>query len=189
MTACNGRFFYLMNTSSADSRYLFDPVRCKPVPSLPEENVRQALLSFLIQELSYPSKQIIVEKGIKSFIPASHPSLSKKIRGRADVLIISPSSYAPPGKSPISFSYPKPLLLIECKAKTITSRSFNQLISYNYFIGAPCLSLVSKSSQMTGFLSPETKTFAFFQGIPSYSQLINFYIDTFSCKSSSQESF
>ncbi|ESN89308.1 type I restriction enzyme HsdR N-terminal domain-containing protein [Chlamydia suis] len=178
-----------MNTSSPEPRYLFDPIRCKPVPSFPEENIRQALLSFLIQELSYPPQQIIVEKGIRSFIPTSRPPLSKKIRGRADVLIVSPSSYTPSGQASFSFAHPKPLLLIECKAQTITSRSFNQLISYNYFIGAPCLSLISKSSQLTGFLSPATKTFAFCQGIPSYSQLINFYIDTFSCSSSSPESF
>ncbi|MBQ8498631.1 type I restriction enzyme HsdR N-terminal domain-containing protein [Chlamydia sp.] len=178
-----------MNTFSPDSQYLFDPIRCKRVSALPEENVRQTLLSFLTQELAYPPKQIIVEKGIKSFLSTSQHPFSKKIRGRADILVISPSSYFPPGEKPFCFSSPKPLLLIECKAKTITSRSFNQLISYNYFIGAPCLSLISQTSQLTGFLSPKTKTFAFFQGIPSYSQLMNFYIDAFSCKSPCPESF
>lgn len=55
-----------MSTPPTDAHCLFDPIRCKPVPPFPEEHVRQALLSFLIQELSYPQQQIIVEKGIKS---------------------------------------------------------------------------------------------------------------------------
>lgn len=178
-----------MSTPPRDAHCLFDPIRCKPVPPFPEEHVRQALLSFLIQELSYPQQQIIVEKGIKSCIPASLPPLPKKMRGRADVLILSPSSYVSSEGASISFPHPQPLLLIECKAKTVTSLSFSQLISYNYFIGAPCLSLISANSQLTGFLSPKTKTFAFYQGIPSYSQLMNFYIHTFSCKSPFPELF
>lgn len=156
---------------------LFDPLRHKILVSTPEEEVRQKLIAFLIEELHYPTNLIIIEKGLATLSPLlqQRPSHYPKKR-RPDLLITTPVTYTTAEGKAYNLGQPHPLLLIECKARVINQRTLNQLLSYNYIIGAPCLAIVCYNKQKTGFLNPKTHLFNFYPGLPSYSQLLTYYL-------------
>ncbi len=161
----------------SDAHCIFDPLRNKAVTSTPEEVVRQQLLMLLTNNLGYPEHLIVVEKGIKTLSPI----LAKKLllqgaRKRPDVLVITPPSYVDSLGRKHELPACQPLLLIECKAEVINSRSINQLVSYNYLIGAPCLALVSRKTQLSGFVNPSSRTVDFSPGLPPYAQALAYYL-------------
>ncbi|BAE81626.1 conserved hypothetical protein [Chlamydia felis Fe/C-56] len=163
-------------TPITDSFKVFDPIRDKILASTPEEKVRQELITFLIEELLYPPSLIIVEKGLKTLFPLLTRKNIRPPRRRTDLLVITPTTYTNLEGKTYNLGNPKPLLLIECKARVINQQTFNQLLSYNYIIGAPCLSVVCYQKQQTGFLNPKTQTLDFYPGLPSYSQLLSYYL-------------
>lgn len=157
---------------------LFDPLRQKTLVSTPEEEVRQQLITFLIEDLHYPPNLLIIEKRLTSLSPLlarQTPRFLKKLR--TDLLVVTPVTYTNPEGKTYHLGQPHPLLLIECKARVINQNTLNQLLSYNYIIGAPCLSIVCHNKQKTGFLNPQTHLFDFYPGLPSYSQLLTYYLD------------
>ncbi|WP_348663697.1 type I restriction enzyme HsdR N-terminal domain-containing protein [Chlamydia vaughanii] len=164
---------------------IFDPIRHKTLTSTPEEEVRQELITFLIEELLYPPNLIIVEKGLKTLFPLLNRKDIHLPRRRPDLLVVTPITYTSPQGETHTFGDPKPLLLIECKARVINQQTINQLLSYNYIIGAPCLSVVCHKKQQTGFVNPQTKTLDFYPGLPSYTQLLSYYLTLNSKKSNS----
>ncbi|VVT43382.1 hypothetical protein BOKEGFJH_00929 [Chlamydia avium] len=156
---------------------IFDPLRHKILVSTPEEEVRQKLIAFLIKDLHYPPNSFIIEKGLATLSPLlqkKHTFYSKK--HRLDLLVTTPITYTNAEGKIYNLGKPHPLLLIECKAHAINQRTLNQLLSYNYIIGAPCLSIVCYNKQKTGFLNPQTHLFDFYPGLPSYSQLLTYYL-------------
>ncbi|EPP35463.1 type I restriction enzyme R domain family protein [Chlamydia ibidis] len=155
---------------------IFDPIRYKNLHVTPEECVRQGLLTFLTDELGYPKNLIIVEKGLRTLLPLLNCKDTYLPKRRPDVLVITPTTYIDDMNKQHDFGHPKPLWLIECKAEVINQKTINQVLSYNYVIGAPCLSVVSYNKQKTGFINPETQTLDFYPGLPSYSQLISYYL-------------
>ncbi|MEF9519405.1 type I restriction enzyme HsdR N-terminal domain-containing protein [Chlamydia crocodili] len=163
-------------STNADSLTIFDPIRHKILASTPEEKVRQELIAFLIEELLYPSSLIIVEKGLKTLFPLLTRKNIRLPRRRPDLLVITPATYTNFEGKTYNLGNPKPLLLIECKARVINQQTMNQLLSYNYIIGAPCLSVVCYRKQQTGFLNPKTQTLDFYPGLPSYPQLLSYYL-------------
>lgn len=98
-----------------DSINIFDEIRKKWVVCTPEEWVRQNLIKFLIENLSFPKSLIAVEKSI----------LIAGKNLRFDLLVYDKEF--------------KPLVLIECKAPTVNLNQsvFNQIWSYNYKVDAP----------------------------------------------------
>ncbi|QVE48708.1 type I restriction enzyme HsdR N-terminal domain-containing protein [Chlamydia crocodili] len=170
-------------STNPDSLKIFDPIRHKILASTPEEKVRQELIAFLIEELLYPPSLIIVEKGLKTLFPLLTRKDIRLPRRRPDLLIITPATYTNLEGETYNLGNPKPLLLIECKARVINQQTINQLLSYNYIIGAPCLSVVCYRKQQTGFLNPKTQTLDFYPGLPSYPQLLSYYLKLNSAQS------
>lgn len=96
---------------------VFDVVRSQWVTATPEEIIRQQWLQKMIQELGYPKEYIAVEKEI--------PPLQRRL----DILVYSRAF--------------QPLLLVECKAETLTPSALDQVIGYNATVQAPYLALVN----------------------------------------------
>ncbi|ANH78389.1 hypothetical protein Cs308_0218 [Candidatus Chlamydia sanziniae] len=141
----------------------------------PEEIVRQKLLNLLINTLHYPQKLIVIEKELKTLLPILTGNKLRLPKRRPDILVLTPPTYTDARNITHKLGNPKPLLLIECKARVINQNTLMQLLSYNYIIGAPCLAIASSKKQLTGLVNPKTQTLDFYPGLPEYSQLLNYY--------------
>ncbi len=101
-------------------------LRKEEVKATPEERVRQAFITYLIQEKGVPKRAIAIE-----FTLADLPHLKNEpvpVDRRIDLLVFSPQQ--------------EPLLLIECKAAKLQPINESQLFGYNTFVKAPYLALV-----------------------------------------------
>lgn len=110
-----------------DTVMIFDRVRKKFVKLTPEEWVRQHILQYLIDSCSLPATRISVEKQLKI-----HGMLK-----RFDAVIIGKSA--------------QPIMLIECKAPTISidNKVFEQAVRYNLSLKVPFLLLTNGLRHMT----------------------------------------
>lgn len=101
--------------------WIFDPIRKKNVVLTPEENVRQTILAYLVEELNYPINFIAVEKQIQ---------YAGKNR-RFDVVIYD--------------QLHQPVILIECKQPEvpITQKTMEQATLYNLVLKVPYLLLTN----------------------------------------------
>ncbi|HAB98496.1 MAG TPA: hypothetical protein DCE71_01580 [Parachlamydiales bacterium] len=131
------------------SSKLFCPVRQKEVAANPEEIVRQRLLAHMIGPLGYPRGQIAVEKDF----------FSSGLQRRVDLVCFYPVK-----------DFMKPLLLVECKAVSLTIAAENQLFGYNIQIGAPFLCLVNGVE--IKMLWQEQNSMKSISFLPTYAQLI-----------------
>lgn len=128
-------------------------IRKIPIVSTPEEEVRQALLRYMIDQAGYPPQLISVEVSLSSFLSQAVPDR------RADVLVFAPSSL-------------KPLMLIECKATPLNAVALRQVLGYNHFVKAPWVVLSNGISTKTGFFY-EKNGWVFNEGMPSFEQLFH----------------
>jgi hypothetical protein len=147
----------------ANLEKLYCLVRKSYVSATPEEVVRQQLVSHMIHNLSYPSSYLALEKELNQ-VP--HLNLNDKEipNRRADLICF--------GKD-IHPQFPLyPLLLVECKAVRITSRTLNQVAGYNHFLGAYFIAVVNGQEIRTGWYDSETKEYKFVKNLPSYTQLL-----------------
>ncbi|WP_201456639.1 type I restriction enzyme HsdR N-terminal domain-containing protein [Chlamydia sp. 17-3921] len=160
---------------SSKTTKIFDPIRNKSLDCTPEEKVRQNLLSLLVHKLHYPEKLIIVEKELRTLLPLFTRKDAHLPKRRPDLLIVTPQIYTNCKGDTYKFGNPRPLLLIECKARIINQNTLIQLLSYNYILGTCCLAIVSRDKQLTGFINPRTQTLNFYSGLPEYTQLLNYY--------------
>jgi hypothetical protein len=119
----------------------------------PEEGVREAFKRKLIVELGYPSSLLIIEKELALLPHLCGVSVPKR---RLDLLCLEKGSM-------------KPLLLVECKAVSLTRRALDQLIGYNYFVKAKCLVLVNQTEIIT--LCYDGKEYHLLDKVPSYVDL------------------
>ncbi len=115
------------------SNLLFDPVRGQHVEKTPEEIVRQRLLQYLSKVCGIPLSLIAVEKCLHEMPHLSHVKPSQ-VR-RTDIVCYAHDFH------PHHNLYP--LILAECKAKTITPLAVEQALGYNTQIGAPYVLLAS----------------------------------------------
>ncbi|AAD18727.1 type I restriction enzyme HsdR N-terminal domain-containing protein [Chlamydia pneumoniae] len=161
---------------STSQSQIFDPIRNRELVSTPEEKVRQRLLSFLMHKLNYPKKLIIIEKELKTLFPLLMRKGTLIPKRRPDILIITPPTYTDAQGNTHNLGDPKPLLLIECKALAVNQNALKQLLSYNYSIGATCIAMAGKHSQVSALFNPKTQTLDFYPGLPEYSQLLNYFI-------------
>ena len=129
--------------ASSNPSELFDPFRKKWVIKTPEERVRQALLERMVNHLGYPKSALAVEKGLHA-------------KRRLDIIC-----YTKEGK---------PLLLVECKALTLSDDTKEQVIGYNESIKAPYICIAAKNALMTG--AYDGQKWSFFEGLPTYPSLL-----------------
>lgn len=137
--------------SFPQNRQIYDPIRKKWVDALPEEIVRQKLLSHLVENLGYPPHSIVIEKKLSEL-----PHLERKAVPcrRVDILCLESETF-------------RPLLLVECKAVPLQEKMFAQALGYNAFIGAPLICLANQE----GFLLRWESDFAISNQLPTYEQL------------------
>lgn len=134
--------------SSRFSRF-YCPIRKIEVAATPEENVRQRLVRHMLGPLGYPKGLLAVEKNL----------FSGSLERRIDLVCFYRQQ-----------DFLKPLLLVECKAESLTVQAENQLFGYNAQIGAPFLCLVSESAiKLFWKEAEEIKTLSY---LPPYRELL-----------------
>ncbi len=140
---------------------LYCRLRKEWVAALPEEKVRQALLTQLIDEMGYPASGIAVEKALKQ-MPHINSKQKLPVR-RADLI-----SFAP-GIHPLHALYP--LLLIECKAVPLNQAVINQVVSYNHFVKAYYIAVANQEEIRLGWY--DGQKYRFQNGLSTYETLIS----------------
>ncbi len=142
---------------------LYCPLRKLWVAALPEEVVRQKLIHQMVEQLQFPPGHLSLEVSLTNLPHLRSHQHDQLPRRRADLIVFS--------KDPHSSHTLYPLLLIECKAVPINAKTFRQVIGYNQFVRAYYLTIANQTSIYTGYYSPETKEYDFFEGLPSYNFL------------------
>ena len=97
------------NTIMEDGRVkVFDPIRKIYCALTPEEEVRQKMLYYLVEQKKYPSGLIAVEYSIKV----------NNLPKRCDIVVFNKAA--------------KPMMIVECKAESvpITQKVLDQAIRY-----------------------------------------------------------
>jgi hypothetical protein len=125
-------------------RFVFCQVRKKYLVLTPEEWVRQNLVSYLNQDLSYPLSLMKIEREVKG---------GNRLK-RADLIICNSNG--------------EPQMLIECKAPTekLSKKTFFQVGRYNRELNAPLL-MISNGLQHFCCKLIENE-FQFLEAIPLY---------------------
>ena len=142
--------------------HLFCPLRKKWVVALPEEKIRQALIKKMTESLGYPLNYLALEKSLNGL---PHLQFSSALpKRRADLIVFSQ------GTGPNFSLYP--LLLIECKATSLTNKVLRQLVGYNRFIGAHFIAAINEMQSIIGHFEEKNKNYVFSEGLPSYPLLI-----------------
>lgn len=96
---------------------VYDKIRKKYVALMPEEKVRQKMISFLIREKKYPESLLRIERKIIN---------NGNVRNlRTDIIVFEKQSI-------------KPLILVECKSENvkITKDALMQVMEYNALVNA-----------------------------------------------------
>jgi len=126
---------------------IFDEFRKKQLRLTPEEWVRQHLLHFITDQLSYPKTRLAVEKSI---------SLHGMTR-RYDAVIFDQSGQ-------------KPILLIECKAPEIEINQavFDQAARYNQVLEVEYFLLSNGISHYFAYVDKHAGRYRHFETIPDW---------------------
>lgn len=143
---------------------LFCPIRKESVAALPEELVRQRMLSYLIEQRGFPASLIAVEKSLKQLPHLSAADRRQVPDRRADIICFAKGIK---GQSTLY-----PLLIIECKAVKLNSRTISQVLGYNHFVRACFVAIVNQEELRMGWYDQTAQSYAFTNDIASYSQLI-----------------
>lgn len=126
--------------------FVKDPIRKKEIQLLPEELIRQCIIHYLIQEMSYPISFIQVERQIK---------INKTIR-RFDIVVYDRLF--------------NPMLLIECKSHKVdlNQETFDQIARYNLTINAPYLMVSNGPKSYACKIDFEAKDYQFISQLPDF---------------------
>lgn len=142
---------YHFHTSEENGkRVIYDPVRDTYVRLTPEEWVRQHFVQYLVQELNVPSGLVTTEA---RFEYEGQP-------WRADIVVHDRQA--------------DPLLLVECKAPTISigQEAFDQGARYNLVLGAPFLVVTNGQVHYACRIDRADKDYTFLEDLPAYDVLV-----------------
>lgn len=137
----------MKTTVSSKSNKFLDPIRKRWVAATPEERVRQSLLRQMLGPLGFPKGLLVVEGKL------AH-------RRRGDILV-----YRSHGDTL------SPLLLVECKAETVDTQSYLQVVGYNASFAAPFFCLAHAGGIQTFW--HEGDRVQSVQFLPPYQQLLS----------------
>ncbi len=139
----------MANKTTKNFPTVFDPLRRKHVALTPEETVRQAFVSFLIQERGYPSSLLANEVRL---------TVGEKTL-RADTVVYSRELL--------------PLMLIEYKAPSvpINEKVILQASAYNTLLRVPYIVVSNGVSHYCLHIDYEKGTREYLTDIPHYSAL------------------
>jgi Type I restriction enzyme R protein N terminus (HSDR_N) len=152
----------MLKPSDDSSKQLFCALRQLWVTATPEEHVRQALIHDLIHLLGYPASHLVVEAQLSQL-----PHIQKVVslpKRRIDLLVFAPHIH------PTHALFP--LLLVECKAVPLNSRTMRQVWGYNYFVQAPFIAAVNSTKIRLEWQDSSSRTLCFSSQLPSYQDLI-----------------
>jgi hypothetical protein len=123
---------------------VYDPLRKKHILLTPEEEVRQKLLLYLINDKNVPVGLIAVERALK---------INGMLK-RFDIVIYNSSG--------------KPHLAIECKAPSIklTQTTLQQLAVYNLYLKAEFLMVSNGLEHLISQVNFETREIRFLEELP-----------------------
>jgi hypothetical protein len=138
---------------SPQNRQIYDPIRKKWFDALPEEIVRQKVLSHLVNDLGFPPRYIVVEKKLSELPNLSHLNLPER---RIDILCMEAKTF-------------RPLLLVECKGVSLQEKMFAQALGYNAYIQAPLICLANDTNFLLRWEKDTLKNLQ--NQLPSYDQL------------------
>lgn len=116
----------------------------------------------MVQELGYPIHYLSIERKIDQL---PHLAGEKLPVRRSDIICYGEGIH----KDHALY----PLLLIECKAVKITQKVLQQVIGYNHFLKSYFICAANDQQVLTGYQDSEAKKYSFFEGLPSYAQLLN----------------
>lgn len=131
---------------SAGQLAVFDVIRKKWVPLLPEEWVRQHAVQFLVHEKGFPAGLISIEKGFKY----------QGMQQRADIV-----AYNRRGEA---------LLMVECKAPSVQigQAVFDQAARYNRVIRAAYLYVTNGLQHYCCKIDWAANSYTFVEDLPAY---------------------
>lgn len=131
----------LRTENREDQTFVWDSIRKQWVVLQPEEEVRQQMVQYLIQEKNVPSSRIGVEKEIRF----------NKMRKRFDVVVFDREGH--------------PFILCECKAPSVplTEDTLHQIARYNVNLKAKHL-LLTNGKQWLFFSRTEEGKYKFQPG-------------------------
>lgn len=152
----------------ADSSHqIYCHIRKIWVAALPEELVRQRLVSHMIHNLGFPPSYLVLEKELRQM-----PHLIQDQRQfpdrRADLICF--------GKDIHHKHTLYPLLLVECKAIKLTSKVFDQVVGYNHFLQAYFIAIVNEHEIKTGWYDQKKKEYVFVNNLPDYMTLLSSWV-------------
>ena len=126
--------------------YLFDELRKKWILSTPEEEVRQQFWKYLHFEKKYPVSLMAIEKTI----------VINGLNKRFDLLIYDRNG--------------NPNIIVECKSKNviINESTLDQILSYQYKIGAKYLILTNGKETYCLEIDLTEKKVIYLENIPQY---------------------
>ena len=135
--------------SSSGKKEIFDAFRKKYVILTPEEWVRQNFLRYLVEEKSYPSSLILVEKGL----------MVNRMQKRFDAVVYN--------------NHGEAAALIEFKAPevAISQSVFEQISSYNIKLRVKYLIVSNGLNHYCCRMDYEKNNFRFLKEIPTYAEL------------------
>ncbi len=141
---------------------LFCSLRKVWVAALPEEKVRQTLISKMVVELGYPIGHLVLEKSLHQLPHLQNQGFLPK--RRADLIVFAK------GLHPQHLLYP--LLLVECKAIPLNDKVLRQIVGYNQFVKAYFIAVVNQSQIYLGYYHPSHQNFIFHQNLLPYAALL-----------------
>ena len=128
---------------------IFDPIRKKYVERTPEEEVRQGVISSLMEVMEVPATHIAVEQGFKF----------NGLQYRADIVVYRKDL--------------TPALLVECKAPSVklTDKVIDQVVRYNMVLGVDYIMITNGTRTCIAKMDHDTGSFGFLTAIPKYSEI------------------
>lgn len=125
---------------------VFDPIRKIYCALTPEEQVRQKILYYLVEQKKYPSGLIAVEYSIKV------NTLSK----RCDIVVFNKET--------------KPMMIVECKAESvpITQKVLDQAIRYYSGLNVNYILLTNGKTMFCYHIDIENKKIEALREIPEF---------------------
>jgi len=131
---------------SAESTFVYDPIRKKEVVLQPEELLRQLVLLYLLEEKKCPAHRIRSEVGIEV----------NGLKRRCDIVVYDGAL--------------KPWLVVECKSPKVrlSQATFEQAARYNLSLKAPFLAVTNGLTTYCATLDFENASFEYLPDFPEF---------------------
>ena len=150
-----------MGSFNPSKKLIYDGIRKVWVKATPEEVVRQRWLMRMVKQLDFPHELIAIEKTMKELPGMRSKAVPDR---RVDILCY--------GKGDSSTDVLFPLLLIECKAGNLPEEAVDQVIGYNYHVGAGFVAAVNLHEVRLGAFDSVSNNYAFCSFLPSFRELM-----------------